>query len=140
VKSQTHTLTAEPFLKPLGESTNGKFSHATTGALVGFPRDDRRLIASHADRTSTPTQSELFILINRAEIAGFKHYAAALKAALPKPAPVEAVQHPLGGYTHAVPHKNGTCRIYSGWWSTMAKAVAALPQNSALSHLNPKSK
>jgi len=111
------------------------------GTLLASPTGDVSAFKAKASQFTTPNQSELIILINRAELSGFRHYAAAMKAALTPPLPIEAVQHPRGGYTHAVPQGNGSYRIYRGWWSTMAKAIAALPLQAtpSFSQPNPES-
>lgn len=125
----------------MGESSTESTGSKTRGALLASPTDDRRSFAALSSPFAHANPTDVIILINRAEIAGFKHFADAMQATLlPKKPVIEAVHHPLGGFTHAVPQGTGSFRIYRGWWSTMAKAVAALPKDSAFSHLNPKTK
>lgn len=127
--------------RSMGDSSTEASGSLSRGVLLASPTENVAHFKAKSTPYAPPSPSDLIILINRAEIAGFRHFAAALKATLPAPAPqTEAVRHPRGGFTHAVPHGDGTCRIYKGWWSTMAKAVAALPRPTAFSHLNPQSK
>jgi len=54
-----------------------------------------------------------------------------MKALAPNPTVVR--RHPSGGWTHAVPIRLGTVRIYCGWWHKKRAAAAALASQSIFS-------
>lgn len=123
----------------LGDSSTEGSGTPFAEHLLASPTNGLAQLKAKSGPLAPLSDTDLIVLINRAELAGFRHYASALKAALPKRPQIDAVPHPMGGYTHAIPHGNGTCRIYKGWWSTKAKAIAALPKDPAFPHLNPQS-